>query len=88
MQSQKVVQRILWFPPSLRLTVVGRVEATEQADGGNPAVHVLLRLSHKVPGPLLRPQVENKAALQLLLCERQASIHLKEKNIPTEDRIY
>ena len=66
---------------SLRLTVIGRVEATEEADGGDPAVHVLLGLGHQIPGPLLRLQVEHEAALQLLLCERQAGIHLKEKEV-------
>lgn len=62
-------RRSLW-------NVISRVESAEQADGGHPAVHVLLRLGHQVPRPLLRPQVEHKAALKLLLCERQAGINL------------
>lgn len=78
MHKKKSVRSIF---DSLRFTVIGRVEATEQADGGNPAVHVLLRLSHQVPDPFLRLQVEDEAALQLLLRERQASIHLEEEGI-------
>lgn len=61
-------------------TVICRVKATQEADGGDPAAHVLLRLGHQVPGPFLRLQVENEAALQLLLRERQASVHLTQKN--------
>lgn len=60
-------------------TVIRRVKATQEADGGDPATHVLLRLGHQVPGPFLRLQVENEAVLQLLLCERQASVHLTRK---------
>ena len=67
------------FAPSLHVTVIGLVEATEQADGGHPAVHVLLGLGHQVPDPLLRLQVEDEAALQLLLRERQACVHLTEE---------
>lgn len=62
-------------------TVICRVKATQEADGGDPAAHVLLRLGHQVPGPFLRLQVKNKAALQLLLCERQASVHLTRRNM-------
>lgn len=58
-------------------TLICRVEAAQEADGGHPAAHVLLRLGHQVPGALLRLQVENEAALQLLLGERQASVHLR-----------
>lgn len=57
---------------------MGRVKAAEHADGGNPSVHVLLGLSHQVPGAFLRLQVKNEAALQLLLRERESSIHLSE----------
>lgn len=57
-------------------TLICRVEATQEADGGHPAAHVLLRLGHQVPSPFLRLQVKNEAALQLLLGERQASVHL------------
>lgn len=60
-------------------TVISGVKATQEADGGDPAAHVLLRLGHQVPGPFLRLQVENEAALQLLLRERQASVHLTPK---------
>lgn len=58
MQKRKGVRNI-----SLCFTVIGRVEATEQADGGNPAVHVLLRLSYQIPDSFLRLQVEDEAAL-------------------------
>lgn len=77
MKNKKGVRK--YFDASLYLhrTVIRRIESTKQADGRHPAVHVLLRLSHKVPDPLLRPQVKNKTALQLLLCERQAGIHLR-----------
>lgn len=64
--------------PLARRTVLRGVEATQQADGGHPAVHVLLGLRHQVPGPLLRPQVEDEAALQLLLSEGQPGVHLRE----------
>lgn len=60
-------------------TVIGRVEATQEADGRDPAVHVLLRLGHQVPGPLLGSQVEDKAALQLLLSEGEAGVDLEER---------
>lgn len=58
-------------------TLVGLVEATEQADGRHPAIHVLLRLGHQVPGALLRLQVKDEGSLQLLLGEGQASVHLR-----------
>lgn len=74
MQREKGVRNI----STPRFTIVGRVKAAEHADGGNPAVHVLLGLSHQVPGAFLRLQVKNEAALQLLLREREASIHLSE----------
>lgn len=60
-------------------TLISLVEATEQADGRHPAIHVLLRLSHQVPGPLLCLQVKDEGALQLLLGEGQASVHLGDK---------
>lgn len=60
-------------------TIICRVKATQEADGGHPAAHVLLRLGHQVPRPFLRLQVKNEAALQLLLRERQAGVHLTGK---------
>lgn len=58
-------------------TVICGVKAAQEADGGHPAAHVLLGLGHQVPGALLRLQVKDEAALQLLLGERQASVHLR-----------
>lgn len=60
-------------------TLIGLVEATEQADGRHPTIHVLLGLSHQVPGPLLGLQVKDEGPLQLLLGEGQASVHLQDK---------
>lgn len=77
-QVQKTVVRRT-CGPSWCSTLFSLVEATEQTDGRHPAIHVLLGLSHQVPGPLLRLQVEDEGALQLLLGEGQASIHLEDK---------
>lgn len=69
------------------VNVVCWVESTQEADGGDPAVHVLLRLSHEVPDPLLCAQVEHKITLQLLLRERQTSVHLlTEVEVDGSDR--
>lgn len=61
-------------------TLIGLVKATEQADGRHPAIHVLLRLSHQVPGALLGLQVKDEGSLQLLLGEGQASVHLRKQS--------
>lgn len=74
----KTSKQTSWMCVDVSCTVVCGVEATEQADGRHPAVHVLLRLSHQVPDPLLCSQVEDEAALQLLLREWQTSVHLME----------
>lgn len=58
------------------VNVISWVESTEEADGGDPAVHVLLRLCHEIPDPLLCAQVKHKVTLQLLFRERQTRVHL------------
>lgn len=68
-----------------RRTLVSLVEATEQADGRHPAIHVLLRLRHQVPGPLLCLQVKDKGALKLLLGKGQAGVHLEDE---AEKQVY
>lgn len=76
-KKKKAVRKIC--RPSRCRTLISLVKAAEQADGRHPAIHVLLGLSHQVPGPLLRLQVEDEGALQLLLGEGQASVHLEDK---------
>lgn len=62
--------------PAIALTVISWVEAADVADAANPLIHLLLCVSDQVEDPVDGLDVEYEAVLQILLVERQPSIHL------------
>lgn len=74
-------QRVDWTAgiecQAAALTVISRVEAADVADAANPLIHLLLCVSDQVEDPVNGLDVEYEAVLQILLVERQPSIHLQ-----------
>lgn len=58
------------------MILIGLVESTELADGAHPPAHLLLSLGNQVEGALRRLDVKDKAVLEVLALEGEASIHL------------
>ena len=52
------------------------VESADVADAAHPLVHVLLGVSHQVEDPVDGLDVEDEAALQVLLVEGEPRVHL------------
>lgn len=59
------------------LTVISGVETADVADAADPLIHLLLCVSNQVEDPVDGLDVEYEAVLQILLVERQPSIHLQ-----------
>jgi len=59
------------------LTVVSGVKSTDVADAANPLIHLVLGVSHQVEDAVDGLDVEYEPVLQVLLVERQPSVHLK-----------
>lgn len=59
------------------LTVISGVKTTDVADAANPLIHLLFGVSHQVEDTVNGLDVEYEAVLQVLLVERQPSVHLK-----------
>lgn len=59
------------------LTVISGVETADVTDAANPLIHLLLCVSDQVEDPVDGLDVEYEAMLQILLVERQPSIHLQ-----------
>lgn len=76
-----VRQRVHWTVDSecqaVALTVICWVEAADVANAANPLIHLLLCVSDQVEDPVDGLDVEYEAVLQILLVERQPSIHLQ-----------
>lgn len=58
------------------MSVVRLVKTTQLTDGADPLVHLVLRLGDEIKSAIGRLDVENKAVLELLPLEGQASVHL------------
>lgn len=59
------------------LTVIGGVKTTNVADAADPLVHLFFGVSHQVEDTVDGLDVEYEAVLQVLLIERQPSVHLR-----------
>lgn len=63
------------------LTVISGVKTTDVTDAANPLIHFLFSVSHQVEDTVNGLDVEYEAVLQVLLVERQPSVHLREKSL-------
>lgn len=73
---------------TLILTVISGVETADVTDAANPLIHLLFCVSHQVEDAIYGLDIENEAVLQVLLVERQPSIHLKGKHNFSSERIF
>lgn len=78
----RLSQCVYWAAPdherqTTALTVIRWVESADVANAANPLIHLLLCVSDQVEDPVDGLDVEYEAVLQILLVERQPSIHLQ-----------
>lgn len=59
------------------LTIISGVKTTDVTDAANPLIHLLFCVSYQVEDAVNGLDVEYEAVLQVLLVERQPSVHLK-----------
>lgn len=70
------------------LTVISGVETADVTDAANPLIHLLFCVSHQVEDAIYGLDIENEAVLQVLLVERQPSIHLEGKRTLSSEGIF
>lgn len=58
-------------------TIIGGVKSTNVADVTDPLIHLFFGVSHQVKDAVNGLDVKYEAVLQVLLAERQPSIHLR-----------